>query len=193
MNKELEEKANKLLKSLYKSVKKVSKKNAIDDVLDSNNVAEMSPDSVAADTANVMAKNKGKKACDCDSCECEGPEEEIDVQKSEQFIGNIMENFKMISDIYLEKKEVLEKNRMATNQEMQPVRDKKQSNKLHSKWDKENKAYQEHQEKIKDTKLDTEHPPIGGEKTTRIKNMPGSSTKETKVSYPKMAASEKVK
>jgi|VirMetMinimDraft_7_1064189.scaffolds.fasta_scaffold01061_18 hypothetical protein len=196
MNKELEEKANKLLKSLYKSVKKVSKKNAIDDVLDSNNVAEMSPDSEPADTAGVMAKNKDKKdkkECDCDSCACASPDEEVDIQKGEKFIGNIMENFKMISELYLEKKEMLEKNRMATNQEMQPVRDKKQSNKLHSKWNKENKAYQAHQEKIKDTKLDTDHPIIGGKEKTREKNIPESGTKETKASYPKMAASEKVK
>jgi len=181
MNKELEEKANKLLKSLYKSVKKVSKKNAIDDVLDSNNVAEMSPDSVQADTTSVMAKGKTKKLekCkdkkDCD-CECDGPEEEIDVQKSEQFIGDIMENFKMISDIYLEKKEGdLEKHRMATFKETSPVRQAKDQQKIGNKYMKiASQNYKDMEAKAKKDK----EPKVPSEKD---------------LEYPKMAASEKVK
>ena len=41
----------------------------------------------------------------------------------------------------------LAKNRMATHQEMQEIRDKKQSNELWDKWNKKNKKFQEHQEK----------------------------------------------
>ena len=166
MNKELEDKANKLLKSLYKSVKKVSKKNAIDDVLDSNNIAEMSPDSDTPDTASVMHKAKGKKIDKCEGkkscdCECGSPDEMMDAQKSEEFIGNIMKSFQMISGAYLEKKELI-KNRMINEGEKRQLG-----------YDKQSAKYQQHQEKIKGTKLDTEHDfHKKGNENKRIKNLP---------------------
>lgn len=94
---------DKLLKEMKKAVKKVRKKNAIDDVLDSDRVAEMSD--TPSGTEGVMRKKK--EDCNCkgeskEDCECE---EAAPMDKAEEIVKSIINNFKKISDIYLEKKE----------------------------------------------------------------------------------------
>ena len=52
----------------------------------------------------------------------------------------------------------LEKGRMATHQEMQEIRDKKQSKELWDKWEKENKKFQEGEKKDDEEEKDTPPP-----------------------------------
>ena len=60
MDNYLKEKADLLLKSLYKNVNKLKqKKNAIEDVLDSNRTAEINPDDIPAGSSGIL--NKAKK------------------------------------------------------------------------------------------------------------------------------------
>jgi hypothetical protein len=112
MSKKLDESVNKLFKSMHKSVKKLRKKNAIEDVLDSNSMAEMSPDDVAGSKTGTLNKAKKKKELekcagvkDCD-CECDdvAPADD-EMEKREVFFKNMLKNFQTISGAYLEKKE----------------------------------------------------------------------------------------
>lgn len=87
-----------LIKSLKKAIKKVRHKNALEDVLDSDMVAEMSPDETGSYQNSVIQKSK---ECECEEkkdCECE---EKID--KAEMFSKKTIENFKKMSEIYLKK------------------------------------------------------------------------------------------
>jgi hypothetical protein len=61
MSKDLQAKVDKLKKSMYKTVRKVKEKNAIEDVLDSDRVAEMSPDSIPASRGGVLQKDLGER------------------------------------------------------------------------------------------------------------------------------------
>jgi hypothetical protein len=98
---------NNILKEMKKAVKKVRKKNAIEDVLDNNRVAEMSADSIENSKQGVMSKKdeecncKGEKDCECDSDDV--------IHKTEYLVKSIINNFKNISDFYLAKKENKEK------------------------------------------------------------------------------------
>ena len=85
---------DKLLKEMKKAVKKVRKKNEIDDVLDSNRVAEMSD--APSGTEGVMRKKK--EDCNCkgeskEDCECE---EAAPMDKAEEIVKSIINNFKKI-------------------------------------------------------------------------------------------------
>lgn len=96
---------NNILKSMKKAIKKVKEKNAIEDVLDSDRYAEMSSDSIPASRGGVMEKKK--EDCNCkgeseEDCECE---EAAPMDKAEEVVKSIMNNFKKISDAYLAKKE----------------------------------------------------------------------------------------
>lgn len=107
MDKYLEERIGKLKKSLYKNIQKASKKDVIKDVLDSDNIAKISPDSVAPDKGSVVKKNKDEE-CECEDkkkCECEeaAPLEKPGMHKSEKVARDILDNFKAISDVYLKK------------------------------------------------------------------------------------------
>lgn len=98
---------NKALQEMKKAIKRVRKKNAIDDVLDNNRYAEMSSDSEPGSKTGVMEK---KQDCDCkdkskEDCECE---EAAPMDKNE-IVKSIINNFKKISEAYLEKKEKKEK------------------------------------------------------------------------------------
>ena len=95
MKKELKNKIDTLVQSMYKSAKK---SNAVKDVLDSDNIAEMDVDEVSVGSTNAMNKSKIKKKKD----ECEGPGE---IEKTEVFIKGMIKNFKIISDAYMTKKE----------------------------------------------------------------------------------------
>lgn len=92
----------KIIKDMKDAINKVRKKNAIDDVLDSNNMAEMSSDSLPSSKQGTMSKKdedcncKGEKDCECD---------DIPMDKAEQVVKSIINNFKKISDAYLAKKE----------------------------------------------------------------------------------------
>lgn len=94
-----------ILKEMKKAIKKVREKNAVEDVLDSDRHAEMSPDSIPSAGGSVMEKKK--KDCNCkreseEDCECE---ETAPMDKTEEVVKSIMDNFKRISDAYLAKKE----------------------------------------------------------------------------------------
>ena len=98
---------DKLLKEMKKAVEVVRKKNAIDDVLDPNNRAEMSDKSVPTGAAKVMHMSEKEEDCNCKGeskkdCECE---EAAPMDKAEEIVKSIINNFKKISDIYLEKQE----------------------------------------------------------------------------------------
>ena len=98
---------DKLLKEMKKAVQQVRKKNAIDDVLDPNNRAEMSDKSVPTGAAKVMHKEEKEEDCNCKGeskkdCECE---EAAPMDKAEEIVKSIINNFKKICDIYLEKQE----------------------------------------------------------------------------------------
>lgn len=102
---------DKLLKEMKKAINQVRKKNAIDDVLDPNNRAEMSDKSVPTGAAKVMHMSEKEKDCNCKGeskkdCECE---EAAPMDKAEEIVKSIINNFKKISDIYLEKTEETKK------------------------------------------------------------------------------------
>jgi hypothetical protein len=153
----LKDRADKLIKSMYKAV---MEKSVPKDVFDSDKIANVNPDEVAVGASSAMKKKKDED-CDCkdkNDCECEdiAPVDD-EMEKREKFVKSVMDSFKAVSNAYLKKME-LEKGRMATNREMQPIRDKKQSNKLWEKWNKESKKFKEHQEKIDEKEKDTPPP-----------------------------------
>lgn len=124
----------------------------------------------------VEAREEGRRSASAPKYE--GPE-----RRSKQRVRGEGHIYKSESGMFTVEYNRLTKGRMATNQEMQEIRDKKQSNKLWDKWNKQNKKFQEHQEKIKDTKLDTEHPQFG-------QTSENESKSKQNFSVPKMAASE---
>ena len=84
MDNYLKEKADLLLKSLYKNVKRLKqKKNAIEDVLDSNRTAEINPDDIPAGSSGIL--NKAKKE---------------EVKKNEEIAQKLLKNLETISKAY---------------------------------------------------------------------------------------------
>ena len=74
MNKELQQKMDKLFKSMREKADRVKRQDAIKDVLDSDNVAEIAPDDVAKPSGGVLNKSKKKKMEKCndkDDCDAE--------------------------------------------------------------------------------------------------------------------------
>lgn len=104
MDKEFDLKIKKMVKSMYKTVQNMKEKNAVNDVLDSDNVAEMSPDSVGSDQAGVLNKNKEKMKKDLkkDASKTLGIEDKS-CYKSEDFVKDVMKSFEKISKVYIEK------------------------------------------------------------------------------------------
>lgn len=96
------------VQKLVKAMKsKVRHKNAVEDVLDANNTAEMSLDLIATDKTSAMKKKD--KECDCknkDNCECDeiAPCDD-EIEKAEKFVKSVLNNFKIISDAYFKKME----------------------------------------------------------------------------------------
>jgi hypothetical protein len=89
MDNYLKEKADLLLKSLYKNVNKLKqKKNAIEDVLDSNRTAEINPDDIPAGSSGIL--NKAKKE---------------EVKKNEEIAQKLLKNLETISKAYKSKME----------------------------------------------------------------------------------------
>lgn len=89
MDNYLKEKADLLLKSLYKKMKKLEhKKDAIEDVLDSDTTAEMSPDDVPKGSSGILNKAKIQK-------KQETPKE--DVKKNEEIVDRLLKNLDVIS------------------------------------------------------------------------------------------------
>jgi hypothetical protein len=89
MDNYLKEKADLLLKSLYKNVNKLKqKKNAIEDVLDSNRMAEVNPDDVPTGSSGIL--NKAKKE---------------EVKKNEEIAQKLLKNLETISKAYKSKME----------------------------------------------------------------------------------------
>ena len=125
----------------------------------------------------IEARKEGRRSASAPKYE--GPE-----RRSKQRVRGQGHIYKSESGMHTVEYNRLAKGRMATNQEMQEIRDKKQSNKLWDKWNKENKKFQEHQEKIKGTKLDTEHPQFGQTSQTKPKSVDNLAGEK------KLAASE---
>lgn len=90
-----------IIKSLKKAIKNVRHKNAIEDVMDSNRVAEIPLDEIPSGKSGVIQKSK--------ECECEKEEKDCDceekIDKKKDLIKNITKNFRIISEAYLEKME----------------------------------------------------------------------------------------
>jgi hypothetical protein len=118
MDKHIKNKIDKLVKSMHKALDKASKKDVIADVMDSNRLSEVNPDAIVAPksaTLNKAKKNKkrcwdgyeptpGKKAYSEGSCQ-----KKSEIEKSEDFIKDIMQKFEVISSAYLQKQEDLQK------------------------------------------------------------------------------------
>jgi hypothetical protein len=106
MDKHSKNREKSLLKSLYKAVKKMRHKDAVEDVLDNNTTAEMDPDNIPKGSSSIMNKSKMQKKQD------KPQEEPEEVKKSEEVISELIKNFNIISKAYkekLEKKEQSEK------------------------------------------------------------------------------------
>jgi len=123
MDNYLKEKADSLLKSLYKNVNRLKhKKDAVEDVLDSNTTAEVSPDNIPKGRVGALNKSKMQKKqgvpeeADPETHErcvkkvkAKGHDKESafaicnevkagqDVKKSEEIVGELMKNLDIIS------------------------------------------------------------------------------------------------
>lgn len=143
------------VQKLVKAMKsKVRHKNAVEDVLDANRIAEMGHDSIPPNKTPAVL-NKDDDECDCkdkDKCECDeiAPCDD-EIEKAEKFVKSVLKNFKVISDAYIQK---LEKGRMATDAEKRQLG-----------YDKQAVVWRKKQKEIKGTKLDYDHPQFDGEKT----------------------------
>jgi len=87
MDKDISNKIEDLVKSMYKTVKALKKKNALEDVLDEDRVAEVDPDLVPADRTGSLNKKKKEE-----------------VKKTEDFVKSVMDNFEVISKAYMMEK-----------------------------------------------------------------------------------------
>jgi hypothetical protein len=88
MDNYLKEKADLLLKSFYKKMKKLEhKKDAIEDVLDSNTTAEISPDNIPKGSSNALNKAKMQKKQKISE----------DVKKNEEIVDKLLKNLDVIS------------------------------------------------------------------------------------------------
>lgn len=121
----LKKKSNDLLKSLYKSLKKMNsqKKDAIADVFDSNNISDIDPDKVIAGSSGVLNKKQGvpegadpvvhercvkkvKKKGNSKSSSfaiCNAAKAGEDVKKSEEVLEKLAKNLEIISNAYKNK------------------------------------------------------------------------------------------
>jgi len=89
MDNYLKEKADLLLKSLYKNVNKLGhKKDAIEDVLDSNTTAEINPDDIPKGSSSILNKTKTEKKSD---------KLVQDVKKNEEIVDKLLKNLNVIS------------------------------------------------------------------------------------------------
>lgn len=89
MDNYLKEKADLLLKSLYKNVNKLGqKKDAIEDVLDSNTTAEISPDDIPTGSSGALYKAKTQKKSE---------KSVQDVKKNEEVVDKLLKNLDIIS------------------------------------------------------------------------------------------------
>lgn len=89
MDNYLKEKADLLLKSLYKNVSKLGqKKDAVEDVLDSNTTAEINPDDIPKGSSSILNKTKTEKKSD---------KLVQDVKKNEEIVDKLLKNLNVIS------------------------------------------------------------------------------------------------
>lgn len=131
MDNYLKEKADLLLKSLYKNVNKIAhKKDAIEDLLDSNTTAEMNPDEIPKGSASILNKAKMEKkqgvpeGADPEVHErcvkkvkekghskessfaiCNEAKAGQDVKKNEEIVDKLLKNLDLISKAYKSKME----------------------------------------------------------------------------------------
>ena len=131
MDKYIENRVQKLVEKMEKGLKSKGKNLAekvVDEVLDGDSIAETPEDKLAPDSSSAVNKSQKKKMekckdvddCDCD-CECD--ESPAELEKGEKLIKDIISKFEVISKAYLAK---MEKNRMATRDELAPKRKQKQ-------------------------------------------------------------------
>jgi hypothetical protein len=102
MDNYLKEKTDLLLKSLYKNVNKLGqKKDAIEDVLDSNTTAEMSPDDIPAGSSSALNKAKMQKKQKV----TEKTETVQSIKKNEEIVEELLKNLDIISKVCKSKME----------------------------------------------------------------------------------------
>ena len=174
MNKKIENKVQALVKSMYKSVKKSTEEGIIADLMDSDRIAEISPDDVPKSKSGTLNKTKKKK---------EESEDECLVEKGENFMKSFVEGFEAISKAYLEKDEFKGSSRKDIKKEIRARADRRKTDKLSDKLtaDLENDTKNEHpkrERRLKDREAKKE--------PTKEQAIPSSKNLE----YP-MAASEK--
>lgn len=97
MDKHSKNREKSLLKSLYKTIKKMRHKDAVEDVLDNNTTAEMDPDNIPKGSSSIMNKSKMQKKQDKPQANQE------EAKKSEEIISDLIKNFNVISKAYKEK------------------------------------------------------------------------------------------
>lgn len=106
MDSYLKQKVEELVKSMKSKV--VEHKDAIEDLVDPNRIAEMGANSVATNrTSAVLQRNEDEEECKCKGekdCECDKTDDEM--EKAEKFVKSIMDSFKEISSAYLKKMEM---------------------------------------------------------------------------------------
>lgn len=150
MDSYLKQKVKKLVKSVMKNNKDV-----IEDLMDPNRTSEADLNSVATNrTSAVLQRNEDEEECKCKGekdCECDkvAPVDD-EMEKAEEFIKSVIKNFKAISEAYIQK---MEKSRMINDEEKRKLQ-----------YMKESADYNQHQKKIKGTKLDYDHPQFGEDK-----------------------------
>lgn len=117
----IKEKIEELRKSMYKKVEKLNKKGAIEDLLDSNRIAESKEDEDDIKSGSTVNKKSEKHDCDCkdqNDCECD------EVKKGEAFVRDIVKNFKTISEHFLAKSRSEEGMRPEDKRAMRQVRNR---------------------------------------------------------------------
>jgi hypothetical protein len=150
MDSYLKQKVKKLVKSVMKNNKDV-----IEDLMDPNRTSEADLNSVATNrTSAILQRNEDEEECKCKGekdCECDkvAPVDD-EMEKAEEFIKSVIKNFKAISEAYIQK---MEKSRMINDEEKRKLQ-----------YMKEAADYNQHQKKIKGTKLDYDHPQFGKDK-----------------------------
>mgnify|MGYP006928176880 CR=1 FL=1 len=190
MDQHIKNRIQKMAKSMSNSVKKAKASSVIADVLDKDNVAEVSPDEVAPNKSGVLTKSKGKKKLekcgDDKDCGCGKP---ADFEKGEKFVKDLLTKFESISSAYLKKKEIKEEEgelEKARIDDGLNAAKKKQARAVRKPGFTPNK-------RSKTTKDGFREMPKPQDVKAKLKEKFGASPSKKDLEYPSLAASEKTK